>query len=90
MTTNAFANLPIRAFTIPDKVSSIEGNAFEGCDSLGNIQFGETSQLTAIFTHAFANLPISGFTIPDKDSIEANAFEGCDFRKYTIWRKTHS
>ena len=73
--TDAFAGLPIRALAIPDRVSSIEANAFRGYILLENIQFGENSELTAIMTDAFAGLPISDFVIPDLvSSIEPNAF----------------
>ena len=76
---DAFASLPIFGLAIPNKVSSIQANAFVGCTNLEVIQIHPTdSQLTAIVAHAFAALPIRDFIIPDKvSSIEADAFRGC-------------
>ena len=63
---------------IPASVTSIEGNAFNGCTALNNVSFEDGSNLTKIGLKAFTGTAITSIIIPDKvTSILGNAFQNC-------------
>ncbi|MBR2956191.1 MAG: leucine-rich repeat domain-containing protein, partial [Clostridia bacterium] len=64
---------------IPDSVTTIPTNAFQGC-AVTSVTFGNESQLTAIDSYAFEFCKsLTSVTIPDGvTSIGNNAFSGCD------------
>ena len=78
----------LTAIAIPDRVTTIDNNAFYGCTSLASVTFGENSQLTTIGGNAFAECaaitsigPVgSGASVEIPDSvtdIEFSAFQYC-------------
>ena len=84
------------AYTIPDSVTSIKGNAFYGCTSLSSVTIGDS--VTTIGDYAFENCSsLSSVTIPDSvTSIGSYAFRGCSkltsitFIDTTTWYRTTS
>ena len=63
---------------IPASVTSIEGNAFNGCSALASVTFENGSNLTKIGLKAFTNTAIASIIIPDKvESVLGNAFQNC-------------
>lgn len=62
---NSLVSLPkgISSFTIPETMTVIPNNMFEGCINLTSVTV--LSQLTEIGNRAFYNCPISSFTFPN-------------------------
>lgn len=65
------------SFEVPDQVSSIGVNAFNGCNKLASITIPES--VTSIGAYAYAGCQrLGAFTIPSKlDSISACTFQNC-------------
>lgn len=76
---SAFAYCLLTSITIPDSVTTIEGDAFYNCYSLATVTFGDNSQLTTIGGYAFSYCSsLTSITIPDSvTSIGSHAFYGC-------------
>ena len=63
-------------FTIPNSITSIGNNAFNGATSLASVDFEPNSLLTTIGNQAFKQTNITSITIPNSvTSIGANAFQ---------------
>ena len=69
----------LTSITIPDSVTSIDDNAFEGCTKLTSVTFGENSQLISIGSCAFVDCTsLTSITIPaGVTSIDGGAFIDC-------------
>ncbi len=65
---------------ISDKISSIGDHAFEGCEKLTAITFGEDSEITAIGDYAFSGTAIKSFAMPDAITvIQDGTFKNCKY-----------
>ncbi len=75
----AFRGQAITSIVIPDSVTTIGSSAFNNCDSLASVTFGENSRLTTIGISAFRDCTsLTSITIPDSvTSIDYGAFWGC-------------
>ena len=69
----------LTSITIPDSVTSIGNNAFNGCTSLTTVTFAEGIQLTTIGIGTFTNCTsLASITIPASvTTIGVGAFYGC-------------
>lgn len=68
----------VTSVTIPDSVTTIGANAFNGATQLTNVTISNTSNLTSIGGGAFKNTAISSIYIPESVvTISSNAFNGC-------------
>ena len=69
----------VTELVIPDNVTSIGDCAFDNCDSITSVVFGENSQLTSIGHSAFYRCSnLESIMIPDSvTSIGELAFSGC-------------
>ena len=74
-----FDILGIESVEIPDSVTSIGFEAFEGCTGLKTVDLTSYSKLETIGDHTFNNCPsLTSITIPDSvTSIGYGAFVGC-------------
>lgn len=72
-------NTAITSVVLPDGITSIGENAFNGCESLTSVTFGKNSQLSSIGPGAFNYCySLESITIPDSvTSIGDGAFYGC-------------
>ena len=61
---NAFRSSQLTEITIPDSVTSIGINAFNGCESLETVTIGKTSQLQSIGDGVFGSTKIKTIYIP--------------------------
>ena len=61
---NAFRSSQLTEITIPDSVTSIGINAFNGCESLETVTIGKTSQLQSIGDSVFGSTKIRTIYIP--------------------------
>ena len=61
---NAFRSSQLTEITIPDSVTSIGINAFNGCESLGTVTIRKTSQLQSIGNGVFGSTKIKTIYIP--------------------------
>ena len=61
---NAFMSSKITEISIPDNVTSIGNNAFNGCESLETVTIGKTSQLQSIGNGVFGSTKIKTIYIP--------------------------
>lgn len=73
-------NTAITSVVLPDGITSIGENAFNGCESLTSVTFGKNSQLSSIGGSAFSFCPnIESISISDSvTSIGKNAFYYCN------------
>lgn len=73
-------NTAITSVVLPDGITSIGENAFNGCESLTSVTFGKNSQLSSIGGSAFSFCPnIESISISDSvTSIGKNAFFYCN------------
>ena len=81
-----FDNTAITSVVLPDSITSIGENAFNGCESLTSVTFGKNSQLTSIGPGAFNYCySLASITIPASvTSIGEWAFVGC-YRLVEVW-----
>ena len=79
-------NTAITSVVLPDSITSIGENAFNGCISLTSVTFGKNSQLTSIGPGAFNYCySLASITIPASvTSIGEWAFVGC-YRLVEVW-----
>ena len=70
----------LTSIEIPDGVTVIEAYAFEECDDLKTVTFGENSQLTTIGHRAFEECDrLTSIVLPNTvTTIDSYAFFGCD------------
>ena len=61
---NAFRSSQITEITIPDNVTSIGNNVFNGCESLKTVTIGKTSKLQSIGNGVFGSTKIETIYIP--------------------------
>ena len=61
---NAFRSSSLAKITIPDSVTSIGNNAFNGCDKLDTVTIEKTSQLQSIGNGVFGSTKIRTIYIP--------------------------
>ena len=75
----AFVDNNLQSITIPDSVTSIGNSAFNHCNSLKSVEFGENSQLTSIGDYAFSYCSsLTSITIPKGiTSIASSTFRSC-------------
>lgn len=68
----------LSTFTIPPSVTTIEANAFQGCDALKVLSFLYGSKITTIQQGAFSDCDIESMEIPESViHIEREAFRNC-------------
>lgn len=77
----------IMAISIPDEVTTIPENAFEGCTNLTTVEI--PSSVTSIGKDAFKNCNISSLTIEGSPTIAFGAFDGIDIVSCT-WTETNN
>ena len=72
-------NTAITSVVLPDSITSIGENAFNGCESLTSVTFGKNSQLSSIGPGAFNYCySLESITIPESvTSIGSDAFYYC-------------
>ena len=72
-------NTAITSVVLPDSITSIGENAFNGCESLTSVTFGKNSQLSSIGPGAFNYCySLESITIPESvTSIGSEAFNYC-------------
>ena len=72
-------NAGLTSITIPENVTSIGSQAFNGCNNLVTVEFRANSQLTSIGERAFYNCSsLTSITIPEGvTSIGSSTFYGC-------------
>ena len=73
----AFCNCPITSITIPNTVTQIGSNAFDGCSSLASITI--PNSVTSISTYMFSGCSgLTSIIIPNSvTGIYQGAFKGC-------------
>lgn len=68
----------LKEVLLPSKLQKIGAKAFQNCDALETIEFGETSEIKSIEENAFKNCDLLTLELimPDLQSIKAGAFSG--------------
>ena len=75
----AFANSSLNDITIPKSVTEIGSNAFNGCESLSEVNFESGTKIKKIKNYVFSNTGISSITIPSSvTEIGDSAFSDCE------------
>ncbi len=71
---------------IADRIKAIGESAFEGCEKLTAVTFGEDSEITAIASNAFRRSGLTRFTVPDAlVAIESGVFSNCKNLKTVVF-----
>ena len=74
--SGTFMDSPLSSITLPKNLTSIDDNAFNGCDGLRDISI--PSGLKSIGNYAFANSALKEINIPNSVAyICDNCFQGC-------------
>lgn len=76
---NAFAYLPLKSFTFPSSLTTIERGAFLGCSELKTVTFDKkNSKISTIGEGAFAECGLTSVSLPESVlRVEREAFVGC-------------
>lgn len=76
---NAFANLKeLEKFEFPKTVTTINSNAFSGCEKMATATFADDAEIQTIGSGAFADCGLVNFNVPKNvNKIEREAFRNC-------------
>lgn len=76
---NAFANLKeLEKFEFPKTVTTINSNAFSGCEKMATATFADDAEIRTIGSGAFADCGLKNFIVPKNvQKIEREAFRNC-------------